>query len=217
MRVVRLLALGLGLLSPVASAEAQGGFFSALFRLFSFGEHLAPAAAFTSAASRPARVALGAELRAAASPVRQSFRTSALGPATRATPAFNLASGSTEVVTRLMSQRELQRLLSRQALTGTALLARPVRGLGNHFVTPAWQGTSALKAKRLLALRYRPQYAVQLRVGTRTFSKPTVVQPKYGMPGGGLERQATGTINIPVRVESFAPMKPQVRSIPAKR
>src|SRR5690606_29995376 len=97
--------------------------------------------------------------------------------------------GGTEVVQRWMSRAELE------ATQETGLL-RGGRD-GTHFVTDA-ANTSAQRARQRLALPQTPEVRVTLEVPSGTFSPPTRVQPDFNMPGGGMERTATGA--IPVRV-----------------
>ena len=49
-----------------------------------------------------------------------------------------------------------------------------------------------------LALDHTPEVRVKLEVPADVISAPSVVQPASGMPGGGLERTASGI--IPVRI-----------------
>jgi len=100
----------------------------------------------------------------------------------------------TEVVERAMSKAELQ------ATRDTGL----VRGgrEEEHFVTNS-VSKSATKAQQRLALRTRPEVGVQLEVPKGIFSAARRVKPlehpRGGkLPGGGLERTATG--KIPARV-----------------
>jgi hypothetical protein len=43
-----------------------------------------------------------------------------------------------------------------------------------------------------------PEVRVTMEVPTGVFSSPSPVRPNFGMPGGGMERTATG--NIPVTI-----------------
>jgi RHS repeat-associated protein len=107
----------------------------------------------------------------------------------RAADAAKGGEAGTEVVQRWMSQAELH------ATQSTGLL-RGGRG-GEHFVTDA-ANTGAQRARQRLALPQTPDIRVTLEVPGGVFSAPTRVQPKYNMPGGGMERRATG--QIPVKI-----------------
>lgn len=94
-------------------------------------------------------------------------------------------SGATEVVQRWMSKAELK------AVSETGL----VRGgrSGVHHATDA-ANASAQRARQRLALEHTPEIRVTMEVLAGTFSRPSRVQPKYNMPGGGTERTATGPV-----------------------
>lgn len=68
---------------------------------------------------------------------------------------------------------------------------------GPSFVSDA-VNNGAIRARQRMALPQTPELKVTLEVPKGTFGEPSMVQPKYGMPGGGMERVATG--NIPCRV-----------------
>ncbi len=100
----------------------------------------------------------------------------------------------TEVVERAMSRAELK------ATNETGLL----RGgrEGTHFVSDS-VNNSAVRAQERLALPVKPEVKAVLEVPSGTFSPPTRVAPlpRPGggvLPGGGMERTATG--QVPVRV-----------------
>jgi hypothetical protein len=57
---------------------------------------------------------------------------------------------------------------------------------------------AAKRARQRLSLPQMPEVRVKLEVPGGRFSSPGKVGPKYGMPGGGMERTATG--KIPVRI-----------------
>jgi RHS repeat-associated protein len=104
------------------------------------------------------------------------------------------AFGVTEIVERAMSRAEL-------AATRETGLLRGGRE-GTHFVSDA-VNSSATRAQERLALSVRPEVKVQLEVRAGTFSAPSRVAPiqlpKGGiLPGGGMERTATGP--VPVRI-----------------
>lgn len=100
----------------------------------------------------------------------------------------------TEVVERMMSKAELK------ATQETGL----VRGgrEGEHFVTDS-ASSNGQRARQRLALDRTPEVKATLEVPKGKFSAPSKVQPKYGMPGGGAERTATG--KIPVKVKKWEP------------
>jgi len=94
-----------------------------------------------------------------------------------------------EVVQRWMSTAELE-------ATQASGLLRGGRD-GVHYVTDA-ANTAAQCARLRLALPQTPQVRVILEVPGGTFSAPSRVRPAFGMPGGGMERTATG--QIPVKI-----------------
>ncbi len=95
----------------------------------------------------------------------------------------------TETVQRAMSKAELK------ATEDTGLL----RGgrEGTHHVSDAIS-SDAKRAQQRLALEKKPEVKVTLEVPAGTFSKPSKIDTKFGMPGGGVERTATG--KIPVKI-----------------
>jgi hypothetical protein len=95
----------------------------------------------------------------------------------------------TEVVQRWMSQAELQ-------ATQTTGLLRGGRD-GIHYATDA-ANTTPQRARLRLALPQTPQVRATLEVPGGAFSAPSRVQPNFNMPGGGMERTATG--QIPVKI-----------------
>jgi RHS repeat-associated protein len=102
--------------------------------------------------------------------------------------------GGVEIVQRAMSRAELE------ATRRTGLL----RGgrEGEHFVSDA-ANSSASRARSRLALPNTPEERVTMEVPTGRFSAPSRVQPLKldgggVLPGGGMERTATG--RIPVRI-----------------
>jgi hypothetical protein len=99
------------------------------------------------------------------------------------------AAVGTEVVQRAMSGAEL-------AATRSTGLLRGGRS-GTHFVSDA-VNSSALRARQRLALGQTPEFRVTMEVPAGRFSSPSRVLPANGMPGGGMERTATG--NIPVQI-----------------
>lgn len=99
------------------------------------------------------------------------------------------AKGGTEVVQRAMSRAEL-------AATESSGLLRGGRS-GTHYVSDAVNSTAG-RAQQRLALPQTPQVRVTLEVPSGRFSPPSRVQPNFNMPGGGMERTATG--DLPVRI-----------------
>jgi len=95
----------------------------------------------------------------------------------------------TEIVQRYMSRAELK------ATAKTGLLRGGRKGV--HYVTDAANKT-AKRARQRLSLSGTPEIRVKLEVPAGKFSLPSKVQPKFSMPGGGLERTATG--NIPAKI-----------------
>ena len=103
----------------------------------------------------------------------------------------------TEVVQRAMSRAELQKIRENGVLSRGG---RP----GDHYVSDA-VNSAANRARQRLALPVQPKVRVTLEVPKGVFSAPTRVQP-YTLPngqvlsGGGMERIAPGTIDVPARV-----------------
>ena len=101
----------------------------------------------------------------------------------------------TEVVQRAMSRAELE------ATRETGLL----RGgrEGTHYVSDA-VNSNANRARMRLSLRQTPQVRVTLEVPKGRFSSPNPVDTMYGMPGGGMQRTATGKIPVKIlRVDEY--------------
>ena len=112
----------------------------------------------------------------------------------RACRVVNAAKNETEVVQRAMSRAEL-------AATESSGLLRGGRS-GTHFASDAVNSTAG-RAQQRLALPNTPEVRVTLEVPGGTFSPPTRVQPLElpggrVVPGGGMERTATGL--VPVRI-----------------
>lgn len=100
----------------------------------------------------------------------------------------------TEVVQRAMSRAELEATQSTGLLRGGRE--------GTHYVSDAVNSTAG-RAQQRLALPNTPEVRVTLEVPGGTFSPPTRVQPLElpggrVLPGGGMERTATG--QVPVRI-----------------
>jgi hypothetical protein len=109
-----------------------------------------------------------------------------------------LAGGGTETVQRVMSKAELT------ATQETGLL-RGGRTTNEHYVTPAASG-DALRARQRLALPSTPEVKVTMEVPKDVFPNATRVEPKYNMPGGGLERHISGEIKVPVKITNIEGM-----------
>jgi RHS repeat-associated protein len=100
--------------------------------------------------------------------------------------------GSRETVQRAMSRAELDSILD------SGVISRGGRA-GPHYVSDA-VSTDALRARQRLALPQTPEVRVTLDVPAGVFSTPTTVTPDFNMPGGGLERIAPGSLDIPANV-----------------
>jgi len=98
--------------------------------------------------------------------------------------------GGTETVQRWMSQAELK------ATKETGLI-RGGRD-GTHFVTDS-ANSNAKRARQRSALPQTPEVKVTLEVPAGKFSSPSRVEPAFNMPGGGMERTATGKIKATVK------------------
>jgi hypothetical protein len=94
-----------------------------------------------------------------------------------------------EYVQRWMSDAELR------ATEATGLL-RGGRD-GTHFVTDA-ANSAAQRARQRLALPQTPDVRVTMEVPDGKFSLPTRVEPAFNMPGGGMERTATGPVSVKI-------------------
>jgi hypothetical protein len=118
----------------------------------------------------------------------------AFGAIKKAAKVAKAGEERTEIVQRAMSKAELE------ATRSTGLL-RGGRD-GTHYVSDAVNSTAS-KAQSRLALPVRPEVRVKLEVPAGRFSAPTRVQPLEvapgkTLPGGGMERSATG--QVPARV-----------------
>ena len=103
----------------------------------------------------------------------------------------------TEIVQRAMSRAELENIKE------LGVLSREGRS-GNHYVSDA-VNSSANRARQRLGLPVQPEVRTTLEVPSGVFSSPSRVQPYVlpngqVFPGGGMERIAPGTMNIPVRI-----------------
>ena len=101
----------------------------------------------------------------------------------------------TEIVQRAMSRAELE------ATKKTGLL----RGgrEGTHHVSDA-VNSSSKRTRQRLALPKQPEVRVTMEVPAGKFSRPSKVSPAYNMPGGGMERTATGKIPVKIlRVNAY--------------
>jgi hypothetical protein len=101
-----------------------------------------------------------------------------------------LEKASVETLQRAMSRAELRATESSGLLRG----GRP----GTHFASDA-VNSSARRAQQRLALPGKPQVRVTFDVSKGIFSKPNRVAGANGMPGGGMERTATGSVPIKIR------------------
>lgn len=68
---------------------------------------------------------------------------------------------------------------------------------GTHYVSDN-VNTNALRARQRLALPQTPDVRVTLDVPEGAFSPPKLVDPDYGMAGGGMERAGSGQISCRV-------------------
>ena len=68
---------------------------------------------------------------------------------------------------------------------------------GTHYVTDA-ANADPLRARQRLALPQTSEVRVTMEVPKNALSAPSRVEPAFNMPGGGMERTATG--NVPVRI-----------------
>jgi hypothetical protein len=119
----------------------------------------------------------------------QSASRSAEARRASTTAVAPVVATETEVVQRWMSEAELK-------ATEDSLLVRGGRD-GTHYVTDS-ANSDPLRARQRLSLPQTPEVRVDLEVPKGVFSPPTRVDPDFNMPGGGMERTATG--NIPGRV-----------------
>jgi RHS repeat-associated protein len=94
-----------------------------------------------------------------------------------------------EVVQRAMSRAELQAMQA----TGLIRGGRP----GTHYASDA-VNSNAQHARQRLALGQTPEVRVTIEVPRGSFSPPARIGPLNNMPGGGMERTATG--DIPARI-----------------
>lgn len=100
-----------------------------------------------------------------------------------------------EDVVRVMSRGELDATID----TGLVRGGRE----GTHYATDA-VSNDAKRVRQRLALPQTPEVKVTLEVPKGSFSSPTKVEPAFNMPGGGMERTASGIIPTKVkRVENL--------------
>jgi hypothetical protein len=59
--------------------------------------------------------------------------------------------------------------------------------------------SDALRARQRLSLKQTPEFKATMEVPAGQFSASSKVEPKFGMPGGGAERTATGTIPVTIK------------------
>ncbi|MCP4370357.1 MAG: hypothetical protein GY797_19915 [Deltaproteobacteria bacterium] len=69
---------------------------------------------------------------------------------------------------------------------------------GTHYVTDA-ANSSAKRARQRLSLDRAPEVRATMEVPAGKFSSPTKIEPKYNMPGGGMERTVKG--DIPAKIK----------------
>lgn len=101
-----------------------------------------------------------------------------------------------EVVQRAMSKDEVKATKKEGLIRGGRE--------GTHHVSDAI-GNDAKKVRQRLALPQTPEVKATLEVPKGSFSKATKVEAANKMPGGGLERTATG--NIPAKVIKVEDLK----------
>ena len=98
----------------------------------------------------------------------------------------------TETVQRAMSRGELE------AIQNSGVLSRGGRA-GPHYVSDAVNSTAS-RARQRLALPGTPEVRVTMDVPKGVFSSSSKVNPKFNMPGGGMERIAPGHLDIPAEI-----------------
>jgi hypothetical protein len=103
--------------------------------------------------------------------------------------AGDAADAGTEVVQRAMATAELRATESSGLLRGGRE--------GTHHVSNA-VNSDAGRARQRLALAQTPEVRVTLQVPAGRFTPASRVQPNFDMPGGGMQRTATGP--VPVRI-----------------
>jgi len=64
---------------------------------------------------------------------------------------------------------------------------------GTHHVTDS-ANSNANRAQQRLALPQKPEVRATMEVPEGKFSPPSKVEPANNMPGGGMERTATGEV-----------------------
>lgn len=104
----------------------------------------------------------------------------------------NVSRRGTETVQRAMSRAELE------AIKNSGVLSRGGRP-GPHYVSDA-VNSSANRARQRLSLPQTPEVRVTMEVPQGVFSRPRKVKPDFNMPGGGMERTAPGSLDIPVKI-----------------
>ncbi len=105
------------------------------------------------------------------------------------TQALSNPAVKTETIQRWMSRAELE------ASQATGLLRGGREGI--HYVTDA-ANTSAQRARQRLSLPQTPEVRATIEIPSGVFSLPSRVEPLFKMPGGGMERTATGEIPIKI-------------------
>ena len=108
--------------------------------------------------------------------------------------------GGAGAATRIADESEtVQRWMSRAELEATREtgLLRGGRE-GTHFVTDA-ANRSARRARIRLALEYTPEVRVTMEIPANALTPPKRVPPLNRMPGGGMEREATGIVPVIIK------------------
>jgi RHS repeat-associated protein len=113
--------------------------------------------------------------------------------------ALGVFGGSAKLLGRTGEVETVQRWMSRAELKATqdTGLLRGGRD-GTHYITDA-TNSNAKRARQRSALPQTPEVKVTLDVPKGRFSQSSRVEPAFNMPGGGMERTATG--NIPVMIK----------------
>ena len=62
-----------------------------------------------------------------------------------------------------------------------------------------FSNSNALRARQRSALPQTPDIKVTLEVPKGVFSNPSKVEPAFNMPGGGMERTATGKVPVIIK------------------
>ena len=114
------------------------------------------------------------------------------GPVGGINAGSKLGKEGTEIVQRAMSRAEAG------SIRGSGVLSRGGRS-GEHHVSDS-VNSNAERARQRLALGETPEVRVTLEVPKGVFSQPSKVAPKNNMPGGGMERTAPGSLDVPSKI-----------------